>query len=160
MATIASGVIMRIGTYDIANYEGRTQREVHESRRDESITYSIRSVDSVAQPSKDEDGWEHYTYVFTYRHLGRTLNVTWRCGTGYGSPKPEDGLRAAFLDADTIKEGEFGTYWMEDLGYDPETDRARAQRIYNACERMNTRLDTFFGDSESREAWEQATHED
>ena len=49
MATIASGVIMRIGTYDTANYEGRTQREVHGSRRDESITYSIRSVGSAAK---------------------------------------------------------------------------------------------------------------
>ena len=159
MATIASGVIMRIGTYDTANYEGRTQREVHGSRRDESITYSIRSVDSVAQPSKDADGWEHYKYVFTYRHLGRTLSVTWRCGTAYGSPKPEDGLRSAFLDAECIAYKSFQEF-VDDFGYDLDTDYGKARRAYDACVQMNERLDRFFGADWSREAWATAVHED
>lgn len=159
MGIIATGVIMRVGTYDIAEYEGRTQREVHPSRRDESITYSIRSVDSVAQPSKDADGWEHYKYVFTYRHMGRTLNVTWRCGTGYGTPKPADGLRAAITDADCISYRSFHEF-ADDFGYDLETDYGKARRTYDACERMNDRLDRFFGEGWSRKAWEDATHED
>lgn len=159
MATIASGVIMRIGTHYTTHYAGRTQREVHPARRDESITYSIRSVDSVAQPSKDEEGWEHYTYVFTYRHLGRTLNVTWRCGTTYGSPKPEDGLRSAFLDAESVAYGSFQEF-VDDFGCVRETDYGKARRAYDACVRMNERLDRFFGADWSREAWETAVYED
>lgn len=158
MATIASGVIMRIGTSDVTSYAGRTQREVHPSRRDESITYSINQKDLVAQPSKDKDGWEHYSYVYTYRHMGRTLSVSWKCGTLYGEPQPIDGLVSAFRDADSIAYIGFSEF-MEEFGYDAE-DTARARRAYDACYQMNERLDRFFGEGWSRQAWESAVRED
>ena len=161
MATIATGVMMRIGTYDVATYEGRTQREVHPARRDESITYRITSDDyGVHHTTPDGEKWEHFKYTFHYRYLGRSLTVTWHCGITYGVPHPADGLRAAFNDVNTIAYEAFGVEWLEGYGYDSETEYKRAERVYKACERQDARLDAFFDSAESREAWESAVRED
>lgn len=157
MTTIASGVIMRISDYDFAVYPDRTQREVHLARRHESITYRIESDGrALHRVTPQGDSWEHYRYRFHYRHQGRTFSITWMCGTGYGDPKPIDGLQSAFLDASTVEWEAFGPSWMGDFGYDLE-DYPKARRIYRACVKVNERLDAFLGDE--RDNWQQATRE-
>ena len=157
--TIAKGVFMRVGTSSIATYPERTQREVPISRRDEAITYKVE-YDTDGLKHRERDDWDHYTYRFTYLHLGRKLVTTWHCGTAYGSPKPEDGLASAFLDAENYTSTTTLKSFMEEFCYDGETERAEAGRIFNACAKMNDRLDAFFGSEWSREAWATAVHED
>lgn len=160
MKTIQSGVMMRFGsTIDPVHAHldvlpGRTQREVHPARRYESVSYRIES-DEQGLHLYDKDGrrWSHYQYRFTYRHDGRTLSVTWRCGELYGEPKPQDGLYAAFQDAEIIAYEEFTRGWAAGLGYeiDEPAEMRRAEIAYRACERTNDRLDHLFGID--REAW-------
>lgn len=155
-----SGTIQRFqGGLDI--WTGRTQREVHPSRRDEAISYRWDIDPNKQQPRRDKDGWEHYSYNFIYRYQGRTLRLAWRCGTGYGTPKPFDGLDSAFRDAATVAYEGFGEGWAADLGMPWETpgDRREAQRIYDACERMEHRVADFFADDEERTRWEKILHD-
>ena len=153
--TIAKGIFMRVGTRSIATYPERTQREVHHSRRDEAITYTVE-YDADGLKHRERDDWEHYTYRFTYLHLGRKLMTTWHCGTAYGTPKPEDGLHSALIDAESYTNtGTLGVF-MEEFCYDGETERVEAGRVFNACSKMNDRLDAFFGSEWSREAWHSA----
>ena len=156
-----SGVIQRFGNgkaqTGITVWPGRTQREVRPSRRDESISYRWDIDPNKAQPRRDEHGWMHYTYRFTYRFLGRTLSVAWKCGTGYGTPKPWDGLSAAFNDAATVAYESFTQSWAEDLGMPWETpaDIRKATRMYDACEAMERRIAAFFGElTTERDLWE------
>lgn len=140
--TLATGVLMSIGNYDLADYPDRTQREVHASRRSESITYRIEeSSPFVGFETSDGDKWEHYNYKFTYRHLGRTMTVSWKCGTLYGDPKPWDGLQAMINDAECVAYEGFGEDWVGNYGFE---DYDRAERVYKACERAGTRLNNFF----------------
>lgn len=152
----ASGVIQRFqGGIEV--WPGRTQREVHPARRDEAISYRWDIDPNKMQPRQDESGWEHYTYRFTYRYLGRTLSITWRCGTAYGTPKPWDGLDSAFRDAATVAYEAFTPSWADDFGYDSDdpAQLRKAQRIYDACEAMEHRIAEFFGgDTMERERWE------
>ena len=156
MSTIIDrGIIMRIGTYDHQAHPGRDLRSVHPARRVETIGYRIET-DTPDQVLTDADGWEHYAYRFVYRFQGRTLTVRWRCGTGYGQPKPIDGLMAAFSDA-ALVDGDsmpmFGPDWAAEFGLDfySDEDVQRAARMYAACERMDRALDRVLGDE--REAW-------
>lgn len=100
--------------------------------------------------------WDNYRYTFRYRNPanGRTLQIGWRCGTAYGTPKPTDGLASAFMDAHTAEWENFDG-WMDDMGYDTETERRKGHRIYNACERMGARLAHFFDDSDVQAAWDE-----
>jgi hypothetical protein len=155
-----SGTIMRFGNgtehggLDI--YHGRTQREVHPARRDETISFRWEIDPDKMQPRRDDNGWEHYSYRFTYRYLGRTLSVAWKCGTGYGTPKPFDGLSAAFSDAGLVAYEAFNQGWAEGLGMDWETpaDIRKATRLYDLCEAMEHRIAAFFGDEHERTLWE------
>lgn len=160
MSTIETGVIMRIGTNGTIAYPGRDLRNVHEARRIESIGYSIESG-GLHRTTPEGERWEHYQYRFHYRHVGRTMSVTWRCGTGYGDPKPIDGLLSAILDAEAVEWEAFGEGWIADLGFGYDTEdreaRRKAKRIYDACERVNAQLDRFLGSE--REAWRLATEE-
>lgn len=156
-----SGVIQRFGNGErqsgVTVWPGRTQREVHPARRDESISYRWEIDFTKAQPRRDEHGWEHYSYRFTYRFLGRTLSVAWRCGTGYGTPKPFDGLSSAFSDAALVAYESFTQSWAEDLGMAWETpaDIRKATRLYDLCEQMEHRIAAFFGELETeRVLWE------
>lgn len=158
MTTIASGVAMRIGTYDTAIYPDRQLRHVNRARKHETIAYRIESDDyGIHHVTPLGEKWDHYRYRFHYRHLGRTFSVRWSCGTGYGDPKPLDGLVSAFQDAEAVEWEAFGSDWAADLGYDIEdhAELRRAERVYNACERMNNRLEVFLG--VEREVWKQAT---
>lgn len=162
METIDSGVIMRHSSGSQAGtiaYPGRDLRNVHPARRIETIAYSIQSDQEGLHTHDHRTGkrldWEHYKYVFTYRHQGNTLRVTWRCGSKYGDPKPIDGLVSAMLDAEAIAWEAFGEDWAADLGYE---DMREAERVYKACEDMEHRLAAFLGSE--REAWELATAED
>lgn len=120
------------------------------------IGYTITSDDQgLHRFSADGERWDHYQYRFTYRFEGRTASCTWRCGSLYGRPSALDGLRAMFLDAGTIAWESFGRSWAEGLGYD---DLRQAQRVYDACERVNDRLDRLF--ENHREAWERLCQED
>lgn len=153
MSTIIDrGVIMRVGTYTYQAYPGRDLRSVHPARRVETIGYRIET-DTPGQVLTDTDGWEHYAYRFVYRFQGRTLTVRWRCGTGYGQPKPIDGLVAAFSDAALIQWDEFGEQWAAEVGLDyvSDEDVQHAARMYAACKRMDAALDRVFGNE--REAW-------
>lgn len=156
----ASGVIQRFqGGIEV--WPGRTQREVHPARRDEVISYRWDIDPNKMQPRRDENGWEHYSYNFTYRYLGRTFSVAWRCGTAYGTPKPWDGLDSAFRDAQTIAYEAFNQSWAEGLGLPWETpaDIRKATRLYDACERMEHRIAAFFADEMERERWETLMHQ-
>lgn len=150
MSTIIDrGIIMRIGNYDHQVHPGRDLRSVHPARRIESIGYRIET-DTPDQVLTDETGWAHYAYRFVYRHEGRTLTVRWRCGTGYGQPKPIDGLMAAFSDAALVNDDfmpMFGPDWAAEVGLDYVSveDVQRAARMYAACERMDQSLDRLFG---------------
>ena len=156
MSTIIDrGVVMRIGNYGHAAYPGRDLRNVHPTRRIEAIGYRIET-DTPSQVLTDENGWEHYAYRFVYRFEGRTLAVRWCCGTGYGQPKPIDGLMAAFSDAALVNDQvmpAFGPDWAAEIGVDfvSEEDVQRAARMYAACERMDRALTRLF-DGE-RETW-------
>lgn len=154
MLNIASGVIMRIGTYDTAIYPNRTQREVHPARRDEAISYRILSDQKgVHTTSVDGMRWDHYRYQFVYRYLGEAFRVTWSCGVAYGDPNPEDGLKAMFLDAETVRDEAFGTAWMDEYGFDSEYEAHTARRSYKAAERHNNTLDRIFQTADNREDW-------
>jgi hypothetical protein len=152
---IESGIIMRIGVSDIAQLPNQTMRGV--VRKDEAIGYKVE-LDARGIQNKPF-GWSHLQYRFTYRYDGRTISVPWRCGLSYGPVNPIDGLHTAFQDAAYIAyhaaEG-FGLRWMENLGYDLETDYDVAKRAYDACARMHDRLYRFFGDSHTRDDWESA----
>lgn len=166
-----TGIIMRYGSgFTETDPEGKQSgtvtypdhdlRSVHPSRRDEAIAYRITSDGQGAHlTTKDGDVWTHYRYTFQYRYMGRTFQMQWHCGTMYGTPKATDGLHAAFQDVGHIEHEAFGPEWMDDLGYDYETDYAKAERDYRAAERLNERLDHLFGDAEERERWAQRTHE-
>lgn len=154
---IASGVMMRVGTTDVHSYPDRTQREVHPNRRSESITYTID--EDLYGLREVEHGWNCYQYRFTYRHLGRSLSITWRCGIQYGLPKPIDGLASAFADSNSARWEAFGPDWMENYGYDYETDYALAQRVYRKCEKLHDRLVKFFGDDDKLEIWRRIVEE-
>lgn len=157
MSIVASGVMMRIGTYDVAVYPDRTMRSVHRARKDEAVSFAIVSDDQGLHLTDGDRAWPHYRYTFTYRYLGRAFSVTWRCGESYGSPKAVDGLRSAFSDSALVAWEAFGVEWMRGLGYDPEFDTRRAHATYRAAERMLERLKTVFGPE--YDAWEQATAE-
>lgn len=156
MTTIIDrGIIMRIGNYGHRPYPGRDLRSVHPARRSEAIGYRIES-DAPDQVLIDETGWAHYAYRFVYRFQGRTITVRWRCGTGYGQPKPIDGLMAAFSDASLVNDQVrpmFGPDWAAEIGVDfvSEEDVQRAARMYAACERLDAALGRVLGDE--REAW-------
>lgn len=156
MSTIIDrGIIMRIGTHDHQAYPGRDLRSVHPARRVEAVGYRIEA-DAPDQVLTDETGWAHYAYRFVYRFQGRTITVRWRCGTGYGQPKPSDGLMAAFSDAALVNDQVmpmFGPDWAAEVGLDfvSEEDVQRAARMYAACERLDAALDRVLGDE--REAW-------
>ena len=160
----ASGTIQRFGNGEVQSgltiYPERDQREVHPARRDETISYRWEIDKTKQQPRRDENGWEHYTYRFTYRYLGRTLSITWRCGTAYGTPKPFDGLDSAFRDAQTIAYESFTQAWAEGLGMSWETpaDIRKATKLYDACEAMEHRIAAFFDNNDERELWEKILH--
>lgn len=129
-----------------------------------TLSYSIKAVEPgrIFRTTPTGDNFEHFRYTFIYRYEGRSLQITWMCGLGYGTPKATDGLASAFLDAHSV-EWETFDGWAENMGYDfedePET-RRKAQRIYNACEKMDARLDAFFGgDAEIRKLWDTATED-
>lgn len=107
-------------------------------------------TDSLGEP------WDNYRYTFRYHNPanGRTLQVGWRCGVAYGAPRPEDGLASAFIDAHSNEDSSFDS-WAADMGYDLEIDRNKAQRIYNACDRMRERLVLFFDDWTIQDAWDE-----
>lgn len=159
MSLIESGVIMRHGTErhgGITIWRGRTQREVHPARRDEAISYRIESDDYGVHYERDGERWPHFTYRFIYRYLGRTISITWHCGTSYtdiygGKPRPFDGIQSAFRDAETVAWEAFTPSWAADLGL--EDDMAKAQRIYNACERMEERLTRLFDNDDEKSLW-------
>jgi hypothetical protein len=155
------GVIERIGSGELADVivsPDWTMHSVPPGKRDVSMSYVI--VPHTGGIQVDADGWEHYRYTFRYRYQGRRIDISWKCGTGYGEPQAIDGLRSAFLDAASVEWEAFGPSWAGDYGYDFDdlTDRRRAQRIYNACERMQERLTAFFQDAEEGEyqRWEEA----
>jgi hypothetical protein len=151
-----SGILILSGE-TVVNYLGLTQTAVDPGAS--VIGYSVRLDSTKAQP-REVDGWEHYTYVFTYRHQGRTFSITWRCGTLASTPIGHEGLEAAFLDAGTIAYERFGEGWALGLGMEWETptDIRKAQRMYDACESTEHRLAAFFG--KGREAWEEGLRED
>lgn len=163
MATIASGTLTREGETVTATPGARLSA----TDDDSVMSYSITQVDAVAQPRVSRDGWEHFTYLFTYRLLGgRTFAVTWRGGMFWTSAevaKPEhahNGLESAFRDAASIEYDSFQD-WASDMGYDL-SDRAeyrRAEVTYYACERTGARLEAFIG-TEHYQAWQTATAED
>lgn len=156
-----SGTIQRFGNGKVQSgitaWPGRTQREVHPARRDETISYRWELDGTKQQPRRDDNGWEHYSYRFTYRYLGRTLSIAWKCGTGYGTPKSFDGLSAAFNDASIVAYEAFNQSWAEGLGMDWETpaDIRKATRLYDLCEAMEHRIAAFFGElTTERDLWE------
>jgi hypothetical protein len=161
MKTIGSGVIMRIGTYDTAVYPERTQREVHQARRDESISYRITQVDDSPNGilHRDESGWAHYVYRYVYRYLGKTFQVTLRTGVNYGEPKPLDGLVAAFRDAHWIDDQDSFPQWMADHGFRYPDDYRAATVNFDACSRVKTRLQDWFGNSDDYEIWDRILDE-
>lgn len=159
-----TGVIMRFGSGEHADtviYPDRKLTGVHPARRDEAMSYRIE-IDSTKQQPRMHDGWEHFTYRFSYRYMGRTLSVVWHCGTGHGAPKAIDGIQSAFLDAESVAYESFPG-WGVELGYDMDdpAEYRKAQRAYDACERMSNRLDAFFegGEDGERMRWAEATRD-
>lgn len=131
-------------------YPDRNLRTVNAdpAKRDNAMSYRIQSDGRGVHRRNPWTGesWEHLTYTFTYRYMGRTMQVTWSCGLGYGNPKALDGLAAAFRDAATVEWDAFGSDWAAEHGYDldePEEYRI-ALRTYKACERQEQRLVSFF----------------
>lgn len=131
-------------------YPGRNLRTVNAdpAQRVHAMSYRIVSDGQGVHRRSPWSGetWEHVTYTFTYRYMGRTMQVTWHCGLGYGDPKPLDGLTSAMRDAQTVEYDAFGEGWAGDFGYDldePE-EYALALRTYRACERAEQRLASFF----------------
>lgn len=145
--THASGTIQRFGNgraqSGVTINPGRTQREVHPSRRDETISYKIEHdtlglrFEVPARLGREAEQWEHYLYRFTYRYLGRTISVTWRCGTQYGEPQPLDGLNSMFRDIGWIDSGE-------------EMSDAEHGALWD----LNERMRVFFDNDTERELWE------
>lgn len=122
-----------------------------------TIEFMRDGFDANFMPN-DGRGWEYRQYRFVYRNRlnDQRIQMSWRCGTLYGEPKPHDGLESAFVDAHTVEYEAFGQGWADGLGY--ENLRA-AERVYKACERMDKRLDTFFATPEQRAAWDEYLNE-
>lgn len=148
--TAEVGTIMRHGTTSmggISVYPGRTQREVQPSRRAETISYKIEQDtygmrDEVpAKLGREAERWNHYLYRFTYRYLGRSIQVTWRCGTGYGDPKPWDGLFSIFTDV---------SYFVSER--DGGEDMTNAE--FDAGEKLTERVRAFFAGDDEFGLWE------
>lgn len=150
-------------------YPDRTLRSVHPDPAERIHAMSYRIVNDgqgLHRTTESGETWEHYRYTFTYRYQGRTMQITWTCGTGYGYPAATAGITSAFFDAHTVEDESFEG-WAADFGYDLDEfpERRRAQRIYNACERMDARLDSFFNGEEidgksARSVWDEAVQED
>lgn len=123
--------------------------------RDGEIAYSITGGD-VRDVTPVGDRWEHYRWTARFRFQGRTLQVGFMQGMGLpGVPDAARILASAFEDADSVAWDDFYG-WAGNMGYstDDPDDQRRARRIYNACERMDARLDRFFGSR--RAEWAEA----
>lgn len=151
--TIDSGVlIMEHGRVTAFGDEQRT------ARRPEDMTYRIaqknRGIQTHAQGGRE---WAHFVYVFTYKRMNQTVHVTWRCGTGYGKPKPEDGLTSLFEDARTIEGEAFSSDWARNLGYESIDDYEAAKEAYDACVKASADLRRLFSDGDDvRQRWADA----
>lgn len=148
--TIEVGTIMRHGTTSmggISVYPGRTQREVAPSRRAETISYKIEQDmygmrDEIpARLGRDAERWGHYLYRFTYRYQGRTISARWRCGTGYGDPKPWDGLFSIIVDVSYFEDERDGGEDMTNAEFD-------------AGEKLIERVRAFFDGGDEFKLWE------
>lgn len=108
--------------------------------------------------SKDAQGWEHFAWRVTLWYAKRTLETTFRTGTGHVRPAPEwiggkrqpripvppsaaDVLHCLCSDA-RAGEATFADF-CTDFGYD--TDSRKALEIYLNCQAEGPKLRTLLG---------------
>lgn len=165
--TPMTGVIMRFGSGELADtivYPGRKLTQVHPSRRDEAMSYRVVSDGrGLHRTTPEGESWEHYRYTFQYRYMGRTIQVSWKCGTLYGTPKAIDGIQAAFSDARNAADFDGDVRAFADefgLAMDEPDEYQSVLRSFDACTRMHERLTNFFNDdADERQRWEDSTKE-
>lgn len=152
MNSIESGIVV----LNSGAYPGRTLREAVAP----AISYRITGGD-YADVTPVGDRWEHRRWTI---HLynpatGKRMQFGYMTGLDYDEPEMTDepeitwALWSMFRDAQSVKWEAFGKAWAGGYVFDsndPEQYR-KAERIYKACERLDARLDSFYGDG--RDAW-------
>lgn len=151
MTLIETGVMMRHAMHDASIYPGRTLRDVHRARHEESIRYRVEQVGGKTVT----DGWEHLTYRFHYRYMARTFSTTVRYGMLAGEPQPYSGLATAF---DDVHATDFLS--VEDFANEFGMERTEAAKLYYRIDSVRDRLLAFFGSETEMKLWERILDEE
>lgn len=122
------------------------------------IGYTITGGD-IRDTTPTGDRWEHYRWTGRFTFQGRRMQIGFMRGMGLpGVPDAEELLAAAFSDAQNYRDADGERDFIDSYGYDPE--EPGGARIYRACQRMDARLDRFFGHETYRENWYTALDEE
>lgn len=108
--------------------------------------YGLRIQVSTGKRMLDADGWEHDAYrVKVTRehgkppHLGQSLTLPFRMGTGHNGSPPSAELILDALASDASGTDQTFEDWAADYGLDP--DSRAAERTYKACVKVRKDLE-------------------
>lgn len=95
--------------------------------------------------AQSEDGWPHDAWAYRLRVAGtdRQMRGTFRMGTGHKgkAPTTADVLNCLAMDAASVENASGFADWATDLGFDPDSIKAR--NCYRQCVRQSTSLRRF-----------------
>lgn len=113
------------------------------TRLDEGVT--ITSTERNATEAEYAGGWTHGTsWTVVLRYKGRRMTTPYHMGSAHtGKPEAADVLASLIMDGEGVTNaGTFET-WADDMGSDP--DSRKAERTYNACERLGAAVRRLLG---------------
>ena len=107
----------------------------------EDVTITTRRVDTSPYMDPDMDHWK-----VTLHYQGRRMTVPFSMGYGLGgrTPTVRDVMPCLVIDTVHLENTAGLEDWARDIGYDP--DSLKARRIYRACQREAKQFRALFGD--------------
>lgn len=119
------------------------RKTIHQFITDTRITMTAVRVDrNPNMDNPDMDHWKCKLWFVGQKRTGMTTYFSMGVGHNGAEPTAPEVLSCLASDAAGIEQ-DFES-WASDLGYD--TDSRKAERTYQACQRLSEKLKRFLGD--------------